>query len=172
MEKRNFASKESGADFLAHNLTLKTPLVYAFARLKESSGVADFLYPMDYSLTFICFDWWCKMWGFAPNPLSRPEMEHRCQKWTHRANQKWSSTRTRNGHHHEPEMDASRVHRNGLRPTYHSITSKPYVGRMIVIHAIKLCDSLESVTTSTVFINCIEITSTVQTLRSKTLQVL
>ena len=47
-----------------------------------------------------------------------------------------------------------------------------YVGRMIVIHAIKLCDSLESVTTSTVFINCIEITSTVQTLRSKTLQVL
>ena len=33
-------------------------------------------------------------------------------------------------------------------------------------------DSLESVTTSTVFINCIEITSTVQTLRSKTLQVL
>ena len=75
MEKRNLASKESGADFLAHNLTLKTPLVYAFARLKESSGVADFLYPMDYSLTFICFDWWCKMWGFAPNPLSRPEME-------------------------------------------------------------------------------------------------
>jgi len=65
MEKRNLASKESGADFLAHNLTLKTPLVYAFARLKESSGVADFLYPMDYSLTFICFDWWCKMWGFA-----------------------------------------------------------------------------------------------------------
>jgi hypothetical protein len=97
MEKRNLASKESGADFLAHNLTLKTPLVYAFARLKESSGVADFLYPMDYSLTFICFDWWCKMWGFAPNPLSRPEMEHRCQKWTHRANQKWSSSRTRNG---------------------------------------------------------------------------
>jgi len=93
--------------------------------------------------------------------------------------QKWNTgarnghiVRTRNGHHHEPEMDASRVLRNGLRPTYHSITSKPYVGRMIVIHAIKLCDSLESVTTSTVFINCIEITSTVQTLRSKTLQVL
>ena len=83
MEKRNLASKESGADFLAHNLTLKTPLVYAFARLKECSGIADFLYPMDYSLTFICFDCWCKMWGFAPNPLSRPEMEHRCQKWTH-----------------------------------------------------------------------------------------
>lgn len=77
MEKRNLASKESGADFLAHNLTSKTPLVYAFARLKECSGIADFLYPMDYSLTFICFDCWCKMWGFAPNPLSRPEMEHR-----------------------------------------------------------------------------------------------
>ena len=44
-EKENFASKESGADFLAHNLTSKTPLVYAFARLKECSGVADFLYP-------------------------------------------------------------------------------------------------------------------------------
>jgi hypothetical protein len=74
MEKRNLASKESGADFLAHNLTLKTPLVYAFARLKESSGVADFLYPMDYSLTFICFDCWCKMCGFVPNPF-------RGQKW-------------------------------------------------------------------------------------------
>jgi hypothetical protein len=98
MKKRNLASKESGADFLAHILTSKTPLVYAFARLIECSGVADFLYPMDYSLTFICFDYWCKMGGFTPNSLSRPEMEHRCQKWTHRANQKWSSSRTRNGH--------------------------------------------------------------------------
>ena len=68
------------------------------SRVSKSVPVSlIFLYPMDYSLTFICFDCWCKMWGFAPNPLSRPEMEHRCQKWTHRANQKWSSSRTRNG---------------------------------------------------------------------------
>jgi len=75
---------------LSLSLSLFPDTLHAFARLKGCSAVADFLYPMDYSLTFICFDYWCKMGGFTPNPLSRPEMEHRCQKWTHRANQKWT----------------------------------------------------------------------------------
>ena len=75
---------------LSLSLSLSPDTLHAFARLKGCSAVADFLYPMDYSLTFICFDYWCKMGGFTPNPLSRPEMEHRCQKWTHRANQKWT----------------------------------------------------------------------------------
>ena len=50
------------------------------------------------SLTFICFDCWCKMWGFAPNSFRGQKWNTGARNGQHRANQKWSTSRTRNGH--------------------------------------------------------------------------
>ena len=58
------------------------------SRVSKSVPVSRIFYIQRMSLTFICFDCWCKMWGFAPNSLSR----------------NGHIVRTRNGHQHEPEM--------------------------------------------------------------------
>ena len=68
------------------------------------------------SLTFICFDCWCKMWGFAPNSF-------RGQKWNTGA-RNGHIVRTRNGQHHEPEMDTKKLFRqfcNFARGRYHLV---------------------------------------------------